>query len=153
MKTYLATVCLTKSYTDSISNQVLLQKNFSDKQMAYDWLNKALKRFGYVGGIKDRDGQKLCFVSWFSIDDERGQQVLYFDYFAPEEPHEICTRVTLKKKYPAKNDTIVLREKCDNYSYAILWADWVYLKFEDSVNAVFSGSEMLDTKTGIVLDN
>lgn len=152
MKTYLATVCLTKSYTNPICNHVLLQKNFSDKQTAYDWLNKALKRFGYVGGIKGRDGQNLCFVSWFAIDNDGGEQILYFDYFDPDEPHEIFTRVTLTKKYPSNNKTVVLREKCDNYSYATLFVDWAYLQYANSDNAAYSGFEMLDIKTGIVID-
>ena len=48
MKTYLTTVCLTKSYTDKMCNQVLLQKEFSDEKAAHVWLNKALKRYNYV---------------------------------------------------------------------------------------------------------
>ena len=60
MKTYVATVCLTKSYTDKMCNQVLLQKEFPDEKAAHVWLNKALKRYNYVKGIKD-----LCYVSWF----------------------------------------------------------------------------------------
>ena len=48
MKTYVATVCLTKSYTDKMCNQVLLQKEFSDEKAAHVWLNKALKRYNYV---------------------------------------------------------------------------------------------------------
>ena len=53
MKTYVATVCLTKSYTDKMCNQVLLQKEFPDEKAAHVWLNKALKRYNYVKGIKD----------------------------------------------------------------------------------------------------
>ena len=41
MKTYLATVCLTKTYTDKMCNQVLLQKEFPDEKAAHAWLNKA----------------------------------------------------------------------------------------------------------------
>ena len=67
MKTYVATVCLTKSYTDKMCNQVLLQKEFPDEKAAHVWLNKALKRYNYVKGIKD-----LCYVSWFSLDDWNG---------------------------------------------------------------------------------
>lgn len=52
MKTYLATVCLTKSYTDKMCNQVLLQKELPDEKAAHVWLNKALKRYNYVKGIK-----------------------------------------------------------------------------------------------------
>ena len=91
MKTYLATVCLTKTYTDKMCNQVLLQKEFPDEKAAHVWLNKALKRYNYVKGIKD-----LCYVSWFSLDDENGNQLLYFDYFSSDVPHEIQVRVTLK---------------------------------------------------------
>ncbi len=97
MKTYVATVCLTKSYTDKMCNQVLLQKEFPDEKAAHVWLNKALKRYNYVKGIKD-----LCYVSWFSLDDENGNQLLYFDYFSSDVPHEIQVRVTLTKKYPAQ---------------------------------------------------
>ena len=113
MKTYLTTVCLTKSYTDKMCNQVLLQKEFSDEKAAHVWPNKALKRYTYVKGIKG-----LCYVSWFSLDDENGTQLLYFDYFAPEAPHEIQTHVTLTKKYPVQNKTIVLTEKCECYNHA-----------------------------------
>ena len=52
MKTYLATVCLTKTYTDKMCNQVLLQKEFPDEKAAHAWLNKALERYNYVAGIK-----------------------------------------------------------------------------------------------------
>ena len=72
MKTYLATVCLTKTYTDKMCNQVLLQKEFPDEKAAHAWLNKALERYNYVAGIKG-----LCYVSWFSLDDENGTQLLY----------------------------------------------------------------------------
>lgn len=60
MKTYLATVCLTKTYTDKMCNQVLLQKEVPDEKAAHAWLNKALERYNYVAGIKG-----LCYVSWF----------------------------------------------------------------------------------------
>ena len=72
MKTYLATVCLTKTYTDKMCNQVLLQKEFPDEKAAHAWLNKALERYNYVAGIKG-----LCYVSWFSLDDENGTQLNY----------------------------------------------------------------------------
>ena len=36
MKTYLATVCLTKTYTDKMCNQVLLQKEFPDEKAAHE---------------------------------------------------------------------------------------------------------------------
>lgn len=52
MKTYLATVCLTKTYTDKMCNQVLLQKEVPDEKAAHAWLNKALERYNYVAGIK-----------------------------------------------------------------------------------------------------
>ncbi|MFR1117076.1 MAG: hypothetical protein ACLSEH_12305 [Alistipes onderdonkii] len=147
MKTYLATVCLTKTYTDKMCNQVLLQKEFPDEKAAHVWLNKALKRYNYVKGIKD-----LCYVSWFSLDDENGNQLLYFDYFSSDVPHEIQVRVTLTKKYPAQKQTIVLTHKCACYNHAILWIDWAYLKFESSENATFSSGEMIDAKTEIVID-
>ena len=148
MKTYVATVCLTKAYTDKMCNQVLLQKEFSDEKAAHVWLNKALKRYNYVKGIKG-----LCYVSWFSLDDENGTQLLYFDYFAPEAPHEIQTHVTLTKKYPVQNKTIVLTEKCECYNHATLWVDWVFLKFESSDNAAFTSYKLIDKTTGIVIDN
>ena len=148
MKTYLATVCLTKTYTDKMCNQVLLQKEFPDEKAAHAWLNKALERYNYVAGIKG-----LCYVSWFSLDDENGTQLLYFDYFASDAPHEIQARVTLTKKYPAQNKTIVLTEKCECYNHATLWVDWVYLKFESSDNAAFTSYKLIDKTTGIVIDN
>lgn len=148
MKTYLATVCLTKTYTDKMCNQVLLQKEFPDEKAAHAWLNKALERYNYVAGIKG-----LCYVSWFSLDDENGTQLLYFDYFASDAPHEIQARVTLTKKYPAQNKTIVLTEKCECYNHATLWVDWVYLKFESSDNAAFTNYQLIDKTTGIVINN
>lgn len=99
MKTYLATVCLTKTYTDKMCNQVLLQKEFPDEKAAHAWLNKALERYNYVAGIKG-----LCYVSWFSLDDENGTQLLYFDYFASDAPHEIQARVTLTKSIRHKTN-------------------------------------------------
>ena len=51
MKTYLATVCLTKTYTDKMCNQVLLQKEFPDEKAAHAWLNKALERYNYVAAV------------------------------------------------------------------------------------------------------
>ena len=122
MKTYVATVCLTKSYTDKMCNQVLLQKEFPDEKAAHAWLNKAL-------------------------------ELLYFDYFASDAPHEIQARVTLTKKYPAQNKTIVLTEKCECYNHAIIWVDWVYLKFESSDNAAFTNYQLIDKTTGIVINN
>ena len=115
MKTYLATVCLTKTYTDKMCNQVLLQKEFPDEKAAHAWLNKALERYNYVAGIKG-----LCYVSWFSLDDENGTQLLYFDYFASDAPHEIQARVTLTKKYPAQKQTIVLTHKCACYNLSLI---------------------------------
>ena len=76
MKTYLATVCLTKTYTDKMCNQVLLQKEFPDEKAAHAWLNKALELYNYVAGIKG-----LCYVSWFSLDDENGNQAPIFRLF------------------------------------------------------------------------
>ncbi len=147
MKTYLATVCLTKTYTDKMCNQVLLQKEVPDEKAAHAWLNKALERYNYVKGIKD-----LCYVSWFSLDDENGTQLLYFDYFAADAPHEIRVRVTLTKKYPSRNITIVLTDKCPSYNHANIWIDWAYFKIKDSDNATFTSGEKLDAKTGIVID-
>ena len=42
MKTYVATVCLTKSYTDKMCNQVLLQKEYMDDK----WRNMRLTARG-----------------------------------------------------------------------------------------------------------
>lgn len=109
MKTYLATVCLTKTYTDKMCNQVLLQKEVPDEKAAHAWLNKALERYNYVAGIKG-----LCYVSWFSLDDENGTQLLYFDYFASDAPHEIQARVTLTKKYPAQNLLLLSKIGCNS---------------------------------------
>ena len=92
-------------------------------------------------------------LSWFSLDDENGTQLLYFDYFASDAPHEIQARVTLTKKYPAQNKTIVLTEKCECYNHAIIWVDWVYLKFESSDNAAFTNYQLIDKTTGIVINN